>query len=187
VLGAVLGALLEVALIPGLRWGHHAGGAAVPGCFPPPPPALNNYQIFGWTTCAPRHTPPRSKLAFNRGEACRDVSQVRFGLTLCLRARRLATFTLVYVLYAVAVARPGHGSIGPLALGLAVFALISAGAPRASHGGLRGPARLLYAAIVVPQLRRACCWCQMQSGRIHVKLLLAVLCAGRKCMLRLRV
>ncbi|KAK9845706.1 hypothetical protein WJX81_000124 [Elliptochloris bilobata] len=89
VLGAVLGALLEVALVPGLRWGHHAGGVPVPGCFPPLPPTLNNYQIFGWTT--------------------------------------LATFTLVYVLYAVAVARPGHGSIGPLSLGLAIFALISAG------------------------------------------------------------
>ena len=40
---------------------------------------------------------------------------------------RLATFLLVYVLYAVAVARPGHGSIGPLSLGLAIFAIISAG------------------------------------------------------------
>jgi len=83
--------------------------------------------------------PPRSKPAHIQGEACRDVSQVRVGLDLCLRARRLATFTLVYVLYAVAVARPGHGSIGPLALGLAVFALISAGAPRASCAGLRAP------------------------------------------------
>lgn len=51
VLGAVLGALLEVALVPGLHWGRHSG-APVPGCFPPPPPTLNNFQILGWTTCA---------------------------------------------------------------------------------------------------------------------------------------
>ena len=49
-LGAVLGALLEVALVPGLHWGRHSG-APVPGCFPPPPPTLNNFQILGWTTC----------------------------------------------------------------------------------------------------------------------------------------
>ncbi len=98
--------------------------------------------------------PPRSKPAHIQGEACRDVSQVRVGLDLCLRARRLATFTLVYVLYAVAVARPGHGSIGPLALGLAVFALISAGARRACRASLRGLARLLHAAVAARQPRR---------------------------------
>ena len=52
IVGAILGALLEVALVPGLHWGHHTGGVPVPGCFPPPPPTLNNYQIFGWTTYA---------------------------------------------------------------------------------------------------------------------------------------
>ena len=48
------------------------------------------------------------------------------SLMLCA-GPRIATFALVYILYAVAVARPGHGSIGPLALGLTIFALISAG------------------------------------------------------------
>ena len=51
---------------------------------------------------------------------------------------RIATFALVYILYAVAVARPGHGSIGPLALGLTIFALISAGElPSTIHAGSR--------------------------------------------------
>ena len=37
------------------------------------------------------------------------------------------TFLLIYVVYAVAIAQPGHGSLGPLAIGLTLYVAESAG------------------------------------------------------------
>ena len=49
ILGAVVGALLEAALVPGLTWawfGHHNKEAA-PGCFYPGA-GVNNYELLLW-------------------------------------------------------------------------------------------------------------------------------------------
>ena len=75
----------------------------------------------------------------------------------------------MYVLYAVAVARPGHGSIGPLSLGLAIFAIISAGG-RPGLAGVCKPAlgtqRLLDQQAAV-QRQSQCCW--RESSGVHFR------------------
>jgi aquaporin TIP len=56
------------------------------------------------------------------------------------------TFVLVYVVYAVAVAEPGHGNVGPLVMGVTIFAAAEAGAR--FSGASMNPARLIGAATV---------------------------------------
>jgi aquaporin TIP len=80
VAGAVVAALVQAALVPGLHVGHNK--IAVPSCFAPSN-SITNWELFGWEA--------------------------------------VMTFVLVYVVYAVAVAEPGHGSLGPLALGITIY------------------------------------------------------------------
>ena len=50
IVGAVLGSLLEVALVPGLRWawfGHHNKHTA-PGCFYPGSAGVNSWELLLW-------------------------------------------------------------------------------------------------------------------------------------------
>ena len=44
------------------------------------------------------------------------------------RAQAIMTFTLVMVVYATAVTKPGHGNIAPLAIGFTLFASAFVGA-----------------------------------------------------------
>lgn len=82
---------------------------------------------------------------------------------------RIATFALVYILYAVAVARPGHGSIGPLALGLTIFALISAGELPSTiyaRSGLLTHARSMNAFCTARKLGYRVQVCLMKSAQL---------------------
>lgn len=45
-------------------------------------------------------------------------------------AQSIMTFTLVMVVYATAVTKPGHGNIAPLAIGFTLFASAFVGAAR---------------------------------------------------------
>lgn len=45
----------------------------------------------------------------------------------------MCRFTLVYILFATAVYRPGHGSLSPLALGLTVYVATVAGEAIPTH------------------------------------------------------
>lgn len=108
ILGAVVGALLEVALMPGLQWawfGHNK--VVAPGCVYPGA-GVNHWEVFGWEL--------------------------------------ILTFVLVYVIYAVAVAEPGHGNVGPLVIGLTVWVGTEAGA-RFSGAGMN-PARVIGPAFI---------------------------------------
>jgi aquaporin TIP len=102
--GAVVGALLETLLIPGLHLGKNPFRA--PGCFYPG--HINGWQIVLWEA--------------------------------------LLTFAFVYIAYACLIAEPGHGNTGPLAVGLAVWALTEAGGKYT--GGAINPARLIAPAVV---------------------------------------
>jgi MIP family channel proteins len=104
VAGAVVGALLETLLIPGLHLGKNPFRA--PGCFYPG--HVNGWQIVLWEA--------------------------------------LLTFAFVYVAYACNITEPGHGNAGPLAVGLAVWALTEAGGKYT--GAAINPARLIAPALV---------------------------------------
>lgn len=54
-----------------------------------------------------------------------EVSNVRR-----YRAQTIMTFTLVMVVYATAVTKPGHGNIAPLAIGFTLFASAFVGAEK---------------------------------------------------------
>lgn len=102
--GALVGALLEALMIPGLHLGHNAYRA--PGCFYPG--HVNAWQIMLW--------------------------------------EGVLTFAFVYIAYAVMITKPGHGNAGPLAMGLAIWALTEAGGKYT--GAAINPARLIAPAIV---------------------------------------
>jgi len=104
IVGAVLGALLQIGLVPGVHWGQQPHS---PGCYDPAND-LTGAQAFGWET--------------------------------------VLTFTLVYILFATAVYRPGHGSLSPLALGLTVYVATVAGGPWT--GASINPARIFAGLIV---------------------------------------
>ncbi|KAK9828595.1 hypothetical protein WJX72_000944 [[Myrmecia] bisecta] len=103
-LGAVAGALLEVAMVPGVGLGHSGSS---PGCFYKGG-GVNGVELFLWEV--------------------------------------VMTATFIIVLYGVAVALPGHGSLGPVALGFATYALSKAG--RIYTGAAFNPARVLGPAFV---------------------------------------
>ena len=84
VLGALVGALLQAALVPGVKVFHHFPAA----CLSPHSHVLR-FELFGWET--------------------------------------VLTFFFIMVMYAAIFADPGHGDAGPLAGGLAVYAVTSTG------------------------------------------------------------
>lgn len=56
------------------------------------------------------------------------------------------TFVLVSVVYAVAISKPGHGNIGPLAIGYTLFASAFIGGPLT--GAALNPARVFGPALI---------------------------------------
>lgn len=83
------------------------------------------------------------------------------------------TFLLVSVVYAVAISKPGHGNIGPLAIGYTLFASAFIGGPLT--GAALNPARVFGPALIYNcywasgQLHPTC-W---QAGLLHVHRALA--------------
>jgi len=63
------------------------------------------------------------------------------------RAQTIMTFTLVMVVYATAIIKPGHGNIAPLAIGFALFA--------SAFVGVRNVTRAGHSTLLAP----ACFWC----------------------------
>jgi aquaporin TIP len=104
IVGAAIGAMLQVALVPGIHWGQQP---ASPGCYDPNP-ALTGVETWAWET--------------------------------------VLTFVLIYVVYATAIASPGHGSLSPLAIGLTVYVATVAGGNWT--GASLNPARVLAGLIV---------------------------------------
>ncbi|KAK9915134.1 hypothetical protein WJX75_005159 [Coccomyxa subellipsoidea] len=104
IVGAAIGAMLQVALVPGIHWGQQP---ASPGCYDPNP-ALTGVETWAWET--------------------------------------ILTFVLIYVVYATAIASPGHGSLSPLAIGLTVY--VGAVAGGNWTGASMNPARVIAGLIV---------------------------------------
>lgn len=104
IVGAAIGAMLQVALVPGIHWGQQPSS---PGCYDPNP-ALTGVETWAWET--------------------------------------ILTFVLIYVVYATAIASPGHGSLSPLAIGLTVYVATVAGGNWT--GASLNPARVLAGLIV---------------------------------------
>lgn len=102
IVGAIFGALLTAALLPGKYVGMGDGG---PGCFDNTviPPELTKSQLFGWEV--------------------------------------VMTFTLISVVYACGVAKPGHGSFTPLVVGLSLVACAGTGGKWT--GAALNPARVI--------------------------------------------
>jgi glycerol uptake facilitator-like aquaporin len=89
IVGAIFGALLVAALIPGASVSM---GDGAPGCFDDTVigKGLTHGQLFGWEV--------------------------------------VMTFTLISVVYACGVAKPGHGSFTPLVVGLSLVTCAGTGA-----------------------------------------------------------
>jgi glycerol uptake facilitator-like aquaporin len=102
VLGAVTGAVLQVALVPGQHFGHSG-----PGCFAPVH-GMPLLSLYAWEV--------------------------------------MLTAFFILVMYSAIVAEPGHGDVGPLVGGLAIFAAMSTGG--SFNGAPINPARVLAGSLV---------------------------------------
>jgi glycerol uptake facilitator-like aquaporin len=87
----------------------------------------------------------------------------------------ILTFTLIYVVYATAIASPGHGSLSPLAIGLTVYVCTVAG--QEWTGASLNPARVL-AGLIVYQCNLHGIWWIYLLGQIIGAALASVVAAS---------
>ncbi len=139
------------------------GGGAGPGCFTHTKGIqISTAQLFWWEVrpagaAAPGSgAPPAGGVPTAGMPACsmsgpaQTAREARAG-----RAQTIMTFTLVMVVYATAITKPGHGNIAPLAIGFALFASAFVGVrsvPCAGHNTV---------------LAAACCWCAPTPHPVH--------------------
>ncbi len=84
------------------------------------------------------------------------------------------TFTLISCVYACGVAKPGHGSFTPLAVGLSLLACAGTGeGPRASAGAQHSALPRCH---VVSRTKRSCAGAASRPARLPPRLLAIPAC-----------
>lgn len=144
-LGSIAGALLQVALIPGV---HASMGAKGPGCFTylsGEPVRLG--QAFGWELVM--------TFLLCAGELADELAGRR-GLATTVGGDMISAcdMLLTAVVHAVAISKPGFGNVGPLAIGYTLFASAFIGGPMT--GTALNPAR-----VFAPTLVYNCYWASL--------------------------
>lgn len=141
--GAIFGSLLAAALVPGASINMGPDG---PGCFNHGVhPMITRAQHFGWVrprnALIPLACLAAAVLLHKTNVSLRWYSRVVAVPTHVISQEVVMTFTLISVVYACGVAKPGHGSFTPLAVGLTLVACAGTGGQYT--GAALNPARVI--------------------------------------------